>query len=32
MITLNPHVTEFIALFNQTSLYHYRYEVFRDFV
>lgn len=32
MTNHNPHVAEFIALFNQTARYHHRYEVFRDFV
>lgn len=32
MANLNPHVAEFISLFNQTARYHHRYEVFRDFV
>lgn len=32
MANPNPHVAEFIALFNQTARYHHRYEVFRDFV
>lgn len=32
MANSNPHVAEFISLFNQTARYHHRYEVFRDFV
>ncbi|CAI2039967.1 Uncharacterised protein [Serratia fonticola] len=32
MANANPHVAEFISLFNQTARYHHRYEVFRDFV
>ncbi|CQJ32052.1 hypothetical protein WFK62_05540 [Yersinia enterocolitica] len=32
MANPNPHVAEFISLFNQTARYHHRYEVFRDFV
>ncbi|EPA8554208.1 hypothetical protein ACQ697_001953 [Yersinia enterocolitica] len=32
MANPNPHVAEFIPLFNQTARYHHRYEVFRDFV
>ncbi|MFC0226489.1 hypothetical protein [Serratia aquatilis] len=32
MANTNPHVVEFIALFNQTVRYHFYYKAFRDFV
>lgn len=32
MANHNPHMAEFLSLFNQTARYHHRYEVFRDFV